>query len=89
MKKIKILLAVAFIGILSYGICSAHGGMSSNELLENVDAIANDEVGHPGHPCSDIGYKSWFKTTNIPTQREKTFYDCMCNLQRGYDPVAC
>lgn len=53
MKKIKILLAVAFIGILSYGICSAHDGMSSNEtnqlLLENVEAVTKSELGGKGY----------------------------------------
>ena len=49
MKKIKILLAVAFMGMLSYGTYSAYDSISSNTsnqlLLENVEALADSEGG--------------------------------------------
>ena len=80
MKKIKILLAVAFIGILSYGICSAHGGMSSNEtnqlLLENVEAIADDEIG--GNNYNICYYES-------RVRRGYTYYNCSTCNTKTYD----
>lgn len=55
--------------------------------LANIEALADGEGNT--NDCSKNGYKKWFATTNIPTQRKEVFRDCWCNPSEGYDPQAC
>ena len=81
MKKIKILLAVAFMGMLSYGTYSAYDSMSSNTsnqlLLENVEALASGE----GIPASYADCLAKGGNWNMASVcAEGGFYDSECTV---------
>lgn len=92
MKK-KLFGSVFLLGLMVVTLIKVNLSPSDSKvglLLKNVEALANYEPG-TGIPnaCCKNGYKKWFTTTNIPTQRKESFKDCECNPQEGYDPQTC
>ncbi|WP_262481950.1 NVEALA domain-containing protein [Capnocytophaga canis] len=86
----KSLLITGIVAISSYGISQSIDNDTtelSGITLANIEALADGEGNT--NDCSKNGYKKWFATTNIPTQRKEVFRDCWCNSAEGYDPQAC
>ena len=57
-------------------------------LAKKIEALSQSEDNTAGACCLN-GYKKWYGTTNVPTNRKEYFRDCWCNPQEGYDPQRC
>ncbi|CEN36801.1 NVEALA domain-containing protein [Capnocytophaga cynodegmi] len=85
----KGLLVAGIVAISGYGISKSISKDTTLDVLTlaNIEALADGEGNT--NDCFKNGYKKWFATTNIPTQRKEVFRDCWCNSAEGYDPQAC
>jgi hypothetical protein len=90
-KKIIFAIATGFFAVATVFNMNVLQANSAGDV--SLDAIAvmaqaqNENGG--GASCCSNGYKSWFDTSNIPTQRKQSFYDCWCKPKQGYDPSSC
>ena len=57
-------------------------------LAKNIEALSQSEDNQAGACCLN-GYKKWYGTSNVPTNRKEYFRDCWCNPKEGYDPQSC